>query len=736
MSGWNAKRRFLLLFVLGYCSSHEFVTPLAYSAEAGHTTSATVSDSSTDIGQRVGGGSSVFSFQNKFLGSVFTGVASRPESYSFEDLLFLRQKISSWWQNLPVEDAKKTKAEYLDVFNLVSIEMQAARIKRELESNLYKKDYGDSWQAQAQERVIKLKQESLAEVELARKHFLSSEWPRPNYLLRDLQHIRIYGTHRKIMGERLDLARLDIEANPEQEEKIHLALQESFFEEHETFERLQPIQLSFEKSRNSIAYDVSGGKPELLDRGDHVSEGLKEEIVEFLTKIENGSSPHAGKANEVFNPTMGPSKMPLWSNENDSGMNSFASVLRENMGIEGHPRQTNLDSKNYKDLSGEFPKPRAQIVRDLQKGEMKVVPACVGFAVTGELARSSGVDVSPWFVYSLMNSMDNKKPDLCQAPVIFDSKKWQSSESELPTGKIGEDVDLSILRKRSENKVRAYWREAAELATVTGGGSGVLRRDNGEMIVLNPDEADRILKNMDVFVDEEMKGVADVEKALTVLSSNAVPSFKAFPTDAEIKSMGEIPDRRVQAKGWSGITLHRSLNLTREAPSILREEHTKRVTDSYGFLKNLVDSGGTPTVILDGSLVVPNEDWVEVRKTGEGGFTHAVNVVGYGDAGVNPQDGSVEPYLILRDSMSQNDIHVKMSASNFSAMATHLFVIHGTQEMEADAIPANYEPPKGNYSISDDLFYFSQRMKKLGPSIFQKKGLSRPMSKQRPLLGN
>ena len=114
-----------------------------------------------------------------------------------------------------------------------------------------------------------------------------------------------------------------------------------------------------------------------------------------------------------------------------------------------------------------------------------------------------------------------------------------------------------------------------------------------------------------------------------------------------------------------------------------------RVTDyetyshkiSFELIRALLDNNKPPILFVNTDIKRVTENWQEVLPSDDGRYGHTIVVVGYGMQGENPFTLKREPYFIVRDSLTRELIHYKVSAENLLEFTHVLIKVTGVERI-------------------------------------------------------
>lgn len=672
-------------------------------------------------------------FKDPLVEKMYADLVARQDGMSFQELYILKSRAFDWWNQLSPAKAADVKLEFLRTINLLNVEQQIARVNGELGGLMYKKKFGKPWQDDSQQAIVGLKLESLRTLRRARQFLLKPPFPQPSYLLRDLSHIddfvrvretalgqlstknvgglehfskKIINSKKSIKplaNKKSELAAVD----PELRFRQDLDAKITFLRLDGKLEKIPLLQLQNEGfGATGKSTDRSSAIPVIVSAenfgGD---EGAEKELRRALDSLRNHSLHSPKLEKRLFDQLPTPTKNPVLQ-LNDQGLRLVQEVGGQSLGLATNEPPT----MTFRDLSELFAQPRSQTVIDEETFSTHTTAACVGFALSAEVSAKVHDDVSPWYTYSLINSLERKDRAPASSRYFLNVTNDDSDEKGVTiTRPLSGGFDVELERKRQENAYAKYLASEARLqrssdfhSGAAASESGTLVLPSGELVVTGGRSVDDILAGREpAWVKEQMAGINDIEGAIRNLTSNPLPPHRVFPNAADISKPGEIPERKYQPTAWGATTLNRALEVSTDLPQINNQKNQFRVADTYYQMKRLVDEGATPAVLIDTDSRVINEDWIDLSYK-DASFDHAINVVGYGDMGVNPKNGQVEPYLIVRDSLSTKNIHYKVAASDFAAHADMVLRLKSVEILDTKPASASYVPPAGPRSISDD----------------------------------
>lgn len=667
-------------------------------------------------------------FKDPLIADIYYTLVVRQDGISFQELHILKSKALDWWNQLSPAKAADVKLEFLRMINLLNVEQQIARINSELSGVMNKKNYGESWQSDSQITIIGLKRKSLNTLQRARQFLLRPPFPQPNYLLRDLSHISDFVRVREAVLKRhldpdalesaryskMNLKRLankksDFAADdPATRARQKLTAMATFLRLDAELQKIPLLQLQNEGfGAMGKSTDLASRLPVIASAEHSDSVERSERELRHALKAWGNHTLHSSNLEKrLFDQIPTPTQNPVIE-LNDQGIRLVQEVGGQSLGL----TKDEPASMTFRDLSGIFARPRSQTVIDAETMSTHTTAACVGFALSAEVSAKVHDDVSPWYTYSLINSIERKDRAPARSRYFMNVKQGDvDTGGDIVTRPLEDGFDMESERSHLEGAYAKYLASEARLQRSSdfhsdgaGAESGTLVLANGEIVVTGGRSVDDILAGREqAWVKEQMAGINDIEGAIRNLTSNPLPPHRVFPNAADISKPGEIPERKYQPTAWGATTLNRALEVSTDLPQINNQKNQFRVADTYYQMKRLVDEGATPTVLIDTDARVINEDWVDLSYD-QANFKHAINVVGYGDMGVNPKNGQVEPYLIVRDSLSTENIHYKIAASDFAAHANVVLRLKNVQTLDTKPASASYVPPAGPRSISDEV---------------------------------
>ncbi len=200
-----------------------------------------------------------------------------------------------------------------------------------------------------------------------------------------------------------------------------------------------------------------------------------------------------------------------------------------------------------------------------------------------------------------------------------------------------------------------------------------------------PDNMASHWKQPEMFSDAA-SGVEETYQAVSVEPTAPYEAYRepGFPT-----SLNSIKDRRFVVDGYAHLE-----------PSAWAASNPLGV--DFDFFRILIDNKMAPAVHIDTDESFVSEGWTRLgKKAGANGLGHAINVVGYGEEGLDPFDLRKKRYLIVRNSMSRQEVHFKIDAEH---LITHLIAVSKAKDVREISSPSpnqqivKLEYPKFNFS--------------------------------------